>query len=160
MYRYEQLKQSILQEIATLEPYQRMHSRPALCKKYNVARATVDKALSELVSEGKLYSVRGSGTYVAPSLPSSAADSVQSWGVILPNIANDICPQLVRGIEDCAQQHGINIMICNADNDVRKEKMYLQRMARSGVSGMCIAACPFTQAYLQRVGLAASGRQK
>jgi Fe-S-cluster-containing dehydrogenase component len=27
----------------------------------------------------------------------------------------------------------------------------MARLGRSGICGMCIAACPFTQAYLRRV---------
>ena len=32
------------------------------------------------------------------------------------------------------------------------QKVSLARLGRSGVCGMCIAACPFTQAYLRRAG--------
>lgn len=33
----------------------------------------------------------------------------------------------------------------------------MTRLGRSGICGMCIAACPFTRAYLQRVGVAPEG---
>jgi len=32
------------------------------------------------------------------------------------------------------------------------QKVSMARLGRSGICGMCIAACPFTQAYLRRVG--------
>ena len=140
MYKCDQLKAELLREIMTYKPHQKMHSRHVLCRKYNLARATVDKVLKELLDEGYLYAIKGSGTYVAPPGYGAARTSTdtQSWGVIVPNIANDICPQLVRGIEDVAQEHGINILICNADNKVKKESDYLHRMVRSGVAGLIV----------------------
>lgn len=32
------------------------------------------------------------------------------------------------------------------------QQVSMARLGRSGICGMCIAACPFTQAYLRRAG--------
>lgn len=96
----------------------------------------MDKAVAELIDEGVLYSVQGSGTFVA--IRDEEKTGVISWGVVVPNIMDDICPVFLRGIEDFAQKLSINIVICNTDNDTDKEAEYLQRLADSGARGIII----------------------
>lgn len=141
MSKYLQFKEELLQSIGTLQVGRPIPSRTALCRKYQLSRATVDKALKELVQEGYLYSVKGSGTFVAPREGEGGTrhkGGGSSWGVIVPNIMYDICPSMLRGIEDYAQQYEINIVICNTDNDIYKERDYLYRMTRTGMSGCII----------------------
>ncbi|MBK1879877.1 GntR family transcriptional regulator [Pelagicoccus mobilis] len=45
-------------------PGSKMPTRMELMQKYNIARASADKVVSQLVAEGLLVSARGSGTYV------------------------------------------------------------------------------------------------
>lgn len=82
-----------------------------LAQEFKVSRLTVKKALDALISEGYLYSKRGSGTYVKKNLPStrnslpfnqhpglskslgkSVKSQVISFSVAFPN--EDICQQL------------------------------------------------------------------
>lgn len=136
LLKYDKLKKTIADEIRFMQPNSRLPSRHSLCMKYKLSRATVDKALTELIAEGALYSVQGSGTFVANC--HSNGTGVISWGVVVPNIMDDICPVFLRGIEDFAQKLSINIVICNTDNDPEKETEYLQRLADSGVRGIII----------------------
>jgi len=64
--RYQQLKGIILREIKTnkLKPGDQVLSEPQLCKKYNISRITVGKAMSELANEGMLFREPGKGTFV------------------------------------------------------------------------------------------------
>lgn len=141
MSKYRSFKEKILLEMSNLQAYTKMPSRPALSRKYNLSRATVDKAFRELVADGLLYTVKGSGTFIAPDASGgklSNKGGVANWGVIVPNIMYDICPVFLRGIEDYTQQYDINIIICNTDNDVLKERDHLMRLARSGIAGVII----------------------
>lgn len=137
MLRYKEIKQTLLQEISKYMPEERLPSRPDLCKKLDTTRTTLDKAIRELEEEGYLTSRNGSGTYVVGLM-----DGVQSpagaWGVIVPNVMEAIYPGLVRGAENVAQRYGINIIICNSDNDSDKQEQYVKRLLYSGVSGMII----------------------
>lgn len=45
-------------------PGSKMPTRMELMEKYRIARASADKVIRELVKEGVLYSIQGSGTYV------------------------------------------------------------------------------------------------
>lgn len=55
--------------IAVLGPHQALPTERDLQERFEVSRATVRRAIGHLVASGAVYSVRGSGTYVAdPSL--------------------------------------------------------------------------------------------
>lgn len=75
---YAQIAQRIRDEIhsGTLQPGDRVPSVRELSKEYGVSRATADKALSALRSEGLVIAVTGVGTQVADQVP-----TVQTGGV-------------------------------------------------------------------------------
>ena len=64
--RYLQIKNAILEKIqsGTLQPDDKISSEHKLAKQYSVSRLTVQRAIRELVSEGLLRRVQGSGTFV------------------------------------------------------------------------------------------------
>lgn len=137
MLRYKEIKQALLQEISKYMPGERLPSRPVLCQKLDTTRTTLDKAIRELEEEGFLTSRNGSGTYVV-GLTDGGISPVGTWGVIVPNVMDAVYPGLVRGAENVAQRYGINIIICNSDNDPDKQEQYVKRLLCSGVSGMII----------------------
>lgn len=137
MLRYKEIKQALLQEISKYMPGERLPSRPVLCRKLDTTRTTLDKAIKELEKEGFLSSRNGSGTYVV-GLTDSGLSPAGTWGVIVPNVMDAVYPGLVRGAENVAQHYGINIIICNSDNDSDKQEQYVKRLLCSGVSGMII----------------------
>ena len=57
----EELKQMILEE--KIKPGEKMPSENVLTAKYGVSRQTVRKAISNLINEGFVYAIQGSGTY-------------------------------------------------------------------------------------------------
>jgi len=138
---YRKVKEDILRMIDGLGPNERIPSRGALVSRYGVTRTTVDRAISELIGEGYLYSRDGSGTYkAARSQPTSSPQSarVASWGVILPNIMHDTYPGILRGVEDVAQKVGVNVVICNTDNRTDKQTQYIHKLIDSGVKGLVV----------------------
>jgi GntR family transcriptional regulator len=70
---YEQLKQLLVQGIErdSLEPGAMLPSEAELCERYGVSRTVVRQAVGELVNEGRLYRMRGKGTFVARAAPRS-----------------------------------------------------------------------------------------
>jgi len=61
------IKEKILNDIGLqrLKPGDLLPSRHSIMRKYGFARATVDTAIKDLVLQNYLYSVQGSGTFVA-----------------------------------------------------------------------------------------------
>ncbi|MBE9077872.1 PLP-dependent aminotransferase family protein [Romeria aff. gracilis LEGE 07310] len=64
---YDALRQAIL--TGRLAPQQRLPSTRALAKALSIARSTVTQSYEQLLSEGYLQTVVGSGTYVCDQLP-------------------------------------------------------------------------------------------
>lgn len=64
---YHQIKEDIIRKIESGEfvERQKIDGEHAFAEKYGVSQITVRKALSDLVTEGYLYRIRGKGTYVA-----------------------------------------------------------------------------------------------
>jgi DNA-binding LacI/PurR family transcriptional regulator len=137
MLRYKEIKQALISELLQMKADEKLPSRIELCKKLNTNRTTLDKAVKELVSEGILYSQKGSGTYIVNLIPSISSPS-NSWGVIVPNVMNSIFTGLVRGVENIAHKYNINAILCNSDNETEKQKQYIGRLIASGVSGFII----------------------
>ena len=137
---YKEIKQAMLEMAARSKPHSRLPSRKRLCDQFQVTRTTVDRAVSELVREGYLYSLNGSGTFVADRATNVLALSHEglSMAVLLPNIMHDTYPGILRGIEDAMQAYGVSVTLCNTDNDFDKQESYIQRLLRSRISGVII----------------------
>jgi DNA-binding LacI/PurR family transcriptional regulator len=142
MLRYKEIKNILLAEIARMNSNDRLPSRHELCKKLDTAKATLDKAINELVVEGELYSKGGSGTYVAGGDEQLAIHAGQSWGLIVPDVREALYAEIVRGVENVAQSYGINIILCNSDFNFAKQEQYIKRLNHSGVSGLIILPVP------------------
>lgn len=137
MLRYKEIKQMLLNEISQRNPLDRLPSRLELCKKLDTTRTTLDKAIKELESEGIVFCRDGSGTYVA--IPEGYdIKKPENWGIIVPDIMEDIYAGLVRGVEDFAQRNGVNLILCNFDHDPEKQEQYIRRLMLTGVSGIIL----------------------
>ncbi len=70
---YRQVKDYVVQRIATGDwpPGSRVPSELELLTQFGVSRMTVNRALRELATEGRVVRVAGVGTFVAPTKPQS-----------------------------------------------------------------------------------------
>lgn len=138
MLRYLEVKQAILEKIGQQEPNTKLPSRAEMCEEYMISRTTIDRAIAELVEQGYLYAVAGSGTYVADLIADETLirNDVMNVGVLVPNIIHDTYPGILRGIQDVMQHQNINVVICNTDNDFVKQRSSLRRLVNSHVDGM------------------------
>jgi GntR family transcriptional regulator, histidine utilization repressor len=77
---YQQVKSFILSRITTGEwvPHSRILSETELVSACGASRMTVNRALRELTSEGRLVRLQGVGTFVAPPKPQSALLEIRS----------------------------------------------------------------------------------
>lgn len=133
--RYIEVKYEILHLIEGMKPHSKVPSRQWLCKKYGVARTTVDKAITELVEENHLYTMRGSGTYIQER---EGLATIINIGVILPFIMEAGYPKLLNGIERYASKRNINVIICSSENTPQKQESYVTRMIESKIDGCII----------------------
>ena len=56
--------------------------------------------------------------------------------MIVPDIANQFFPMMVRGAEDAAQKHGHNLLLCNSDDTQEKEENALELLLSKRVDGI------------------------
>lgn len=140
MYIYEKIRNELIEKINDLSPHERIPSRNALCREFLVTRTTVDRAIDELVSSGYLYSVMGSGTFVADLAANGTKLNLgdKNIGVLLPDITADTYPEILRGIQDTADKYGVSIVACNTDNQSEKQASIVRRLINSKVDGLII----------------------
>lgn len=75
--------------------------------------------------------------------PSSIARSMvtkktKTIGLILPDISNSFFPNLARGIEDYSISKGYSALLCNSDNNLEKENLYIDTLIEKNVDGIII----------------------
>lgn len=61
------------------------------------------------------------------------------WAVIISDIANPFFTAMVRGVEDVAQAAGYSVVLCNSDEDLKKEAAYLAAAVSDRMAGVIIS---------------------
>lgn len=77
--------------------------------------------------------------YVARSLK---ANSTKTLGMIISDITNPFFPQLVRGAEDVASQHGYLLITFNTDDQVERERQIFSVLRSRRVDGVLLVVAP------------------
>ena len=80
-----------------LSPLDKLPAEREMCEMWDLNRTTLRSAIKRLTAEGKLYSLKGSGTYVAPPKlernlqdVKSTTESVRGAGHMLRNVVLDV----------------------------------------------------------------------
>ena len=76
--------------------------------------------------------------------PNGAARSLRRrvapvWALIISDIENPHFTSLVRGAEDVAQATGQSVVLCNADEDLAKERRYVEVAVGERMAGVIIS---------------------
>lgn len=72
-------------------------------------------------------------------------------GLLLPDIRNPFFPELARGVEDEMQEHGLRLIIGNADENPAKEADYLETFKQNNVIGIITATNQSDTAYYENL---------
>ncbi|RKD21409.1 transcriptional regulator, LacI family [Caminicella sporogenes DSM 14501] len=112
-----------------------------------VSTATVSKILnkkdqniSETTRNRVLEIIKKYG-YVPNRVASSLVTKrTNTLGLIIPDIVNPFFPELARGAEDKANERGYNLILCNSDNNVQKEEIYVDMLKEKMVDGIIFTA--------------------
>lgn len=60
----------------------------------------------------------------------------QTIGLIVSDVRNPFFTNISRAVEDMAYRHGMRVILCNSDEDHKKEALYLGLMADENVCGV------------------------
>lgn len=63
-------------------------------------------------------------------------NSTRTVGIIIPDITSAFFPEVIRGIEDIANERNYNIILCNTDLDFEKERTALNMFHEKKVDGV------------------------
>ncbi len=77
------------------------------------------------------------------------AKSSRVIGLILSDIRNPFFSEISRAVENVAFRHGYSVLICNTDEDPKKEENYMELMAEEKVAGILLSP---TRAGFKNVG--------
>jgi len=136
-------------EARKLAPGTKLPVEKALCRKYEVSRATLRKALRILADDGLILAVTGRGTFVTdPSDPElneirrrrrQVRRTGKTIAALIPSITMSHYPPIIRGIEDECLRHDFQLTLGNFDLDLAKEAHYLRTFMETGVRGVLVA---------------------
>lgn len=76
--------------------------------------------------------------YSARSLKTGTTDTI---GLIVPDITNPYYPKITKSIEAFAEKKGYMILLCNANEDLNKEKRLVETLISRGVDGVIVLPC-------------------
>ena len=115
-----------------------------VAKHAGVSDATVSRVLSnkphvrEEVRSRVLSSVAELGYQPSRVARSLRAQRSQTIGLIISDIQNPFFTALVRAVEDVANANEHAIFLCNTDENIEKEKVYIDLMQAEHVAGVLI----------------------
>jgi len=81
---------------------------------------------------------------VARSLKKGRTKAV---GVIVPDITNAFYPEVIRGVEESARQHGYAVLLCDSTENPANENEHLDTLFSRRVDGVLLAICARSTAY-------------
>ncbi len=60
-------------------------------------------------------------------------------GLIIADVTNPYFPELIRGVEDVANDSGYNVFLCNTDENPEKELIYIKLLREKQVDGIILS---------------------
>jgi len=59
-------------------------------------------------------------------------------GMLIPDITNPFFAEIGRGVEDAANKNSFNVILCNTDDKLKKERTYLKILKGKRVDGLIL----------------------
>lgn len=72
-------------------------------------------------------------------------------GLIIPDIQNPFFSEIARGVEDVAYANQFAVMLCNSDEDLKKESFYLDVLRAESADGIILPPITDRDAAVSRV---------
>lgn len=116
-----------------------------VAKRAGVSIATVSRVLNgtAFVNDEVITRVRAAAEELQYQ-PSRAARTLRGnhstiIGLLITDIQNPFFTALVRGVEDMVQRNGYSLILCNSDENPRKEQQYIEVLCAEKVAGAIVA---------------------
>jgi LacI family transcriptional regulator len=122
-----------------------------------VSKSTVSRVLNDHAQVDPVMAERVRATVASlgyrPSRLAQALRTQQSrvWALLISDVRNAFYTDMVRGIEDLAYSKGYSVVLCNTDEEVKKEAAYLELALAERVGGIVLAPARPHAAHLSKV---------
>lgn len=114
----------------------KLPSEASLCSRFDCSRRTVRAALAVLEEKGLIEKRRGSGTYIADSVPAVSREVL----VIVPDQNEYIYPSVIRDIRSVLGPRGYSVRSCSTDSRILPERDVLAGAAEAMPAGIIMQA--------------------
>lgn len=128
-----------------------------IAREAGVSTATVSRVINNLdnVSSALRDRVR-SIVHRHNYYPNAQARSLASGrsniiGLVISDIANPFFPELVKGMEATAYEHGYELILANTDYDPKRMSNYVRRFIERGVRGVALMTSEFDSELVEEL---------
>ncbi|SIS39793.1 LacI family DNA-binding transcriptional regulator [Salimicrobium flavidum] len=73
--------------------------------------------------------------------------------LFVPDIMNPYFPELARAVEDVAQKEEYTFILCNTDDDLEKERKYLEALTQKSLDGLVIVSSTMISEYIKEFNI-------
>ncbi len=119
-------------------PGQRFYSEMRLATRHEMSRQTVRVALAQLIEQGYLYSVKGSGTYVTEQACQKMPKEDRSVAILVTYLSDYIFPSIIRELERELRQAGYSVFLASTSNSVSNERALLKELLNRDIHGIIL----------------------
>ncbi len=114
-------------------------ARVANCSYATVSRALNNKPGINSQTRLRIIEVAGQLGYQPNAIARGLVmQRTHTIGLVIPDIVNPFFPEIARGVEDVASDHGYTVFLCNANWDQAKENVYLKALQEKRVDGIIV----------------------
>lgn len=123
----------------------------ANCSAMTVSRVINNSGRISEKTRQRVLKIMEEMNYVPNSMARSLVlQETKTISLLIPDITNPFFTTLARGAEDVAKEQGYNLILSNSDEDLHKERSYIETMLSYRVDGIMIApALKQSLAHLQ-----------
>ena len=127
-------------------------ARKAKVSPSTVSRALHNPALVKTETRNKILKISQKNNYIC-NVQAQGLITKKSkiFGVIIPTIASSLFALSVKGIQDCAEEKGYQILFGNTDYELEKEKKLINLLMERRVDGMILHGLTIDKETLRRL---------
>ena len=97
-----------------------------------------DSRISEKTKEKVLLIIKKLGYTPNAIARGLKTKRTHTLGMLIPDITNPFFAEIARGVEDTANKNNFNVILCNTDDKLKKERTYLEILRGKRVDGLIL----------------------
>ncbi len=127
------------------------HTMREVARRAGVSLATVSRVLnntqyiSEETRQRVLNVVREFNYYKNVHAKRLATGRSDLFGLVISEIANPFFPEIIRGFQSTAWNHGFDVLICNTEYDPARTQAVIRKLRESDVRGVAVVTSTVDQ---------------